>query len=472
MRPAIGTGRVRGPGGPKRDGSARDGGPNGGRGNNGHGNRRAPRRSAIVAGLVAAASAVIVLVLVAMSSLGTHPPRTAPRSVASSPGERTRWAPALVEPRWVTQAHDSPSRVWTVAPGVLVAQTSHLALVTPSGRVGWEIEVGRLEPVGATGAGTGAFATAEELLSVDLDAGRVRWRAALPERPDGVAVVGKGAGSAIVVATQGGGLASVAAADGRPGWAVRLDGRLRGDLAVSDAVSADAFPNPPDAQAGTSGTASPNATHGTAFDGSRPVAGQALVVGVWESDAGTVLRAVDADTGGIRWEQDLDSWASSPLVDGDRVVVGDGDGRRHARVRAFERDTGEMRWAASSPASFQPDLVPAVVGDRVVLADQLGTVSSYARSTGEVGWRRALGVPLLRARPIGVDGAIVLPTSDAVVTMARRGGTILSWRRLGGVPAGAALSGGNVVFGLRLVSRDAIQAYRADDLVRPVRPEA
>ena len=98
------------------------------------------------------------------------------------------------------------------------------------------------------------------------------------------------------------------------------------------------------------------------------------------------LTALDAATGAILWEQDLDATGTgSPTVMGDLVYVVSGD----ATAWAIDVNTGRIRWQMAATPS-RNNLVggpaPAVTGDRVIFAHSSGEVQAVTRDGGVQVW--------------------------------------------------------------------------------------
>lgn len=98
------------------------------------------------------------------------------------------------------------------------------------------------------------------------------------------------------------------------------------------------------------------------------------------------LTALDAATGAIIWEQDLDATGTgSPTVMGDLVYVVSGD----ATAWAVEVNTGRIRWQMAATPS-RNNLVggpaPAVTADHVIFAHASGEVQAVTREGGVQVW--------------------------------------------------------------------------------------
>jgi outer membrane protein assembly factor BamB len=139
-----------------------------------------------------------------------------------------------------------------------------------------------------------------------------------------------------------------------------------------------------------------------------------------------VLRALDIATGAVLWERVLQIGTSAPVVAGDVVVVGTGDGNYHAALEAFALRDGAPRWQVAVPASFEPELEPAVNGDSVVAVDQLGTVTAVDPAAGVERWHADLGEAVIRTRVVlGARAAVVSTGAGAVVWVERGSGRVL-----------------------------------------------
>ena len=123
------------------------------------------------------------------------------------------------------------------------------------------------------------------------------------------------------------------------------------------------------------------------------------------------LVALDAATGALRWEQDLDAGAGAPTVFGDLVYVV----ARDSRGWAIERGTGRVAWTLEgtpSTANFAGGAGPAVNGDVAIFPFPSGEVLAAFPQGGLRRWSSVIA----GARP-GEAGAVAADdiSSDPVI---------------------------------------------------------
>lgn len=348
-------------------------------------------------------------------------------------GLATSASPAPSEARSVSRGGVVARRAWRsrLAAGavalvggpddvVVLTSASVAAVARHDGAPRWET---RLEDPGRTLAAddrTVVVADGGRFVGLDRRSGVPRWVVPTPEPPGAVAISGSGERALVVVTTDAGGVAALDPMTGVARWSVHLRGAARG------ALGADRT--------------------------------QGSVVGVWQDEGSTVVRAVDA-AGSTRWEQPLDPWAGTPVVTGDLVVVGAGDGHHVAAVRAFGVQDGAPRWTAPVPASFQPDLHPAITRDAVVAVDELGDVVMTDRLSGRRRWRTDLGAAVLAGGPVVVGDAVCVPTQGAeLVVLDRVSGHVVTRQRAAGLPVAVDARDTTVVVGERL-GEATLEAY-------------
>lgn len=132
--------------------------------------------------------------------------------------------------------------------------------------------------------------------------------------------------------------------------------------------------------------------------------------------ADAVLLALDAATGDIRWEIDLQKPPrGAPFVDDDTVFVSTGfDG---ARIVAFDAVTGEERWSFENPVN--PVTGPVLAESILFVPFVDGQVVAYDPETGEERWRARSG---LRDEETEIDPSPGLPLiADGVLYVSSNG---------------------------------------------------
>lgn len=99
-----------------------------------------------------------------------------------------------------------------------------------------------------------------------------------------------------------------------------------------------------------------------------------------------ILSALDAATGAILWEQDLDSSGTgTPTVAGDLVYVVSGD----ATAWAIDASNGRVRWQMTATPDRNALLggpAPAISGDLVIFGHASGQVQAVTRAGGLQTW--------------------------------------------------------------------------------------
>lgn len=103
-----------------------------------------------------------------------------------------------------------------------------------------------------------------------------------------------------------------------------------------------------------------------------------------------ILSALDAETGAVLWQQDLDAAGSGAptVVDGIVYVVS-----RDNRGWALNTDNGRVLWtiaSAPSPSGIMGGAAPAVAGNQVVFPFSTGELISAFRRAGLQRWRAAV----------------------------------------------------------------------------------
>jgi outer membrane protein assembly factor BamB len=181
---------------------------------------------------------------------------------------------------------------------------------------------------------------------------------------------------------------------------------------------------------------------------------------VWHGDEDR-LRVFDLATGAMRWEVAVDPGTTAPVVQQAAVVVGEGKGNFAARVVARGLTTGAERWSVPAPASFESGVVPGTAGGDVAVSDHFGTVTLVEGSTGRLRWQTPVREAVLDARVLVTAKTIILATyGRRVVVLDRVTGRVVRRVDPAGFPVGIGVSGGRMIFAVRLAHPDRVEADR------------
>lgn len=292
---------------------------------------------------------------------------------------------------------------------VIVARGEVIALDPESGRERWRVDRER-GPAGAPALAGGLVlhvdGQGEEtaLVARRREDGAESWRSGLGSAVAGSIVLLEGketvevpnhapaevASWTALVGTREGALRAIAASDGAEVWSADLDGRIDGAPAVAD--------------------------------GRVYVTTQDL-----EERTGRVL-ALDAETGEEAWgfapEGNVAGF-SAVTVAGGVAYAGTGD----LSARAFDAETGERLWDRPTRAPFSAESMPAIAGDAVVFADVLGHVYLLDREMGEERWLYRVPGFLTRGAPVVVSGYIVIGDDSGRLSAIDLESGHLVWRR-------------------------------------------
>jgi outer membrane protein assembly factor BamB len=175
--------------------------------------------------------------------------------------------------------------------------------------------------------------------------------------------------------------------------------------------------------------------------------------------------ALSADTGRVRWRKRIGGLAASaPGAAGASVyfVVNRGGyggiaGAGPAKVVAMNRRTGRIRWAKRLSSSSESS--PLVVGDRVYVGSQNGTVYALSAKTGHIRWRYYAGGPVKGALAYS-RGRLFLGDYGGSVTALRAPNGSVAWRSggYGQIYATPAVAFGRVYVGSKSGSVYALSA--------------
>jgi outer membrane protein assembly factor BamB len=265
--------------------------------------------------------------------------------------------------------------------------------VSPSGTPSPTASSPSISPSGSeTGEATGS-----ELVAIEVGDQTERWRAPLGATSrTGVAV----AGDTAFVGDDDGVVTAVAIADGSVRWRKPLRetdgactglpaGRVDVPLAVAD--------------------------------------GNVVAVVRDLDSARMAVVALDAETGGCRWEQapQVGSATASAAAAGDgSVVVGIAD----RTVRSFAGSDGAPSWDSLALTVFSPASSPALVDGSVYVADLGGGVYRLDAGTGERIWSYQLNELTVRSSPVVSGGAVLVGLNDGRLVALDRDSGHLIWQ--------------------------------------------
>lgn len=156
-------------------------------------------------------------------------------------------------------------------------------------------------------------------------------------------------------------------------------------------------------------------------------------------DDGTVF-GLDARTGAARWKAASGvRGALPPAIDKDAVVIA-GEG-----LAVLEAATGQARWSAPEA---HVTAAPLVSGAWVIAGESDGALRGRDIATGKVLWTFATAHPLLAPPVLDGDGRLLLGTTDRrfVSLDPKNGDKHWTWRIGGDVQAPPVVAGSIVVF--------------------------
>ena len=208
-----------------------------------------------------------------------------------------------------------------------------------------EAELGFYEPFAASD-GLVFLMDGTSLVALRATDGTTAWRRTTGSDPSYLAI-----GSSLVVANQDEGLVTVAALDpssGEQRWAtaVRFEATYWGLSATDDTVYLHLMPDDPDADPNAGETRAVDSDTGVVrwrVDGP-PVGATTGIVLVGVAD-GCGLTALDAVTGAARWTFGLDTFGTSIEVVGGQLLA-----LRDQQLMALDLDSGETLWTSQLPA--------------------------------------------------------------------------------------------------------------------------
>ena len=350
---------------------------------------------------------------------------------AAHPGVATGLAPSPpLRLAWRASTEAGALSAPAVAGGLVIA-TARTALVgvdAATGKELWSVprKLGQLVPPAvAPAAGGGVVVYVEgstpqdgALVAVDPSTRARLWRVRLGGLPRSAPSI---EGDTVFVGSQDRFLYAVTLSSGDLKWRARLDGFVDTSPAVSGDRVFAAGEDPTtgratfyglDAETGrrawTPFLAPPFSIGAT----TPTVAGDTVYAGFGDLQ----VRAFDVATGKIRWEAGVRS-DSSPVTspafaDGDLFLV-DGTGGLYR----IDGRTGDLEWEFQFPSFFIWGS-PLVVGDRVFVGAQDGTLAAVDVSTGHRVWQRRVTAP-----PVG---ALAAADERLLVPQLGRGGGLLA----------------------------------------------
>jgi outer membrane protein assembly factor BamB len=333
----------------------------------------------------------------------------------------SRWSRAI----WSSELDGGPSAIGTDARGaIVITDAGWVRAIDLHGATQWETKVDGAEDgypaltkdlvlVGGTG----------RVVALGRRHGAIRWMHPMDAEVHAVAL----AGAYALAGDEDGTLRAFAAADGAPRWAVHYDGQLWSSPRLDVAAS--------------------------------------VAVVVWHESAPTA-RALDLDTGAVRWEQPVGLYTAGPGLDHGRTFLATGDGRYHAWIAGFDVAAGGSDWELRVPASFQTGVVPAVDAHDLVFIDQLGRVIDIDPATGTPRWTKDLNRHVYESIVVLLPRRVVVTTlSGELFVLDRISGRVIARADIddfGGRPVLAAPFGhrNQILVALRLTEPGRVELRR------------
>lgn len=351
---------------------------------------------------------------------------------------------AIVDPRlepplrrlWrVALAGDSPLSGAPVAGGLAVATSPSkvVAFDPASGEILWMADRARgpVDPPAldeSTGSeGVVVFTEGSQpensaIVALEISDQTRRWRVELPRPARGAPVIAEGS---VFVGTQAGSVEAIDLASGKVDWTFQ--------------AAAGRIDTPPAVAGGLVYAVSEDLAAGTAR-----------------------LSAIDVSTGEETWgitRQGVSVRVSAPLVGEGRVFVGFGD----AFVRAFDAETGGLEWEQPVRSFFSPLSVPAYAGGDVYLADRSGTLYRLDGATGEAIWDFQFPSPVIRGSPLVVGRAVYIGLDDGTLAAVRTSSGVLVWQtRLPSGPVGSLSPADGLLLAPAVGARGGLVAFERD----------
>jgi len=265
---------------------------------------------------------------------------------------------------------------------------------------------------------------------------QMRWRTVIHSYPATEAqpeecATGALVDSRLVLGSRAGQVAAVDTATGRVVWSVPIAGSVDGEARFDSARgqvylgSDDGVFYAIDPKDGSTRWS----FRGKGSIESRPEVGPALV---YFTSAANRVVALDAATGGKRWQYERDApegfsihGHAGPRLGGDVLYTGFDDGY----LVALTAETGELRWARSLAAASEQfvdvDSTPVLRDDLVVAASYSGGLHALRARDGEPVWRMGIeGAVAIRA---GANRLYVASPRDGLAAVTMQGQ--IEWRQ-------------------------------------------
>jgi outer membrane protein assembly factor BamB len=368
----------------------------------------------VVAG--AALALVLALVLAAWNLLDDGP--GAGRTSRAVRAARVHTQAPVYRVRWGVDFDEDPTALLVDGPDAFVTEPYAVSSIGVAGGVTrWRVDVKDAEPWIAASADTVLVAATDGFEALDRASGASRWRVTIDDPYDRgrtVGLVATPSGPVAVLTTQRGGVAGVDAQSGATRWSATVDGTPRGQVVGDDRTG--------------------------------------LVALEMEHADRVELHVLDGATGVERWSAALGPVTGLPLVDGSRLVLDAGE-VGSGTVIAFDLATGARVWSTAVPSGAEADEGGIVDGDRLVMVDDLGTVTTLDRRTGRRLWQRDLPAIVLHGRPIAIGRVLVFRGfGGAILTIRRDTGRFQGRFRINGNRVGFGGSPAGLVFARSLVA--------------------
>lgn len=333
---------------------------------------------------------------------------------------------ALSPPLW-SSALPGGARALTVDAGgaVVTIDSGHVRALDVRGKTQWQTRV--------DGVALGAAATSRDLVLVGATGrvvalsrghGVIRWEQHMDAEVDSVAL----AGSFAVAGDESGTLRAFDTSSGAVRWSVHYPG---------DQFSASCIDIP-----------------------------ASVVVAIWHEAPAPTTRAFELTTGALRWEHLADLFTAAPVVGLGHAFVAMGNGTFSAAVGGYDLTTGRPDWAVIMPASFEPNILPAVDSHDFVVIDRIGQVTAIDPVSGSPRWTRELHQRILGTQVVLLPRRVVVTTlSGEVFVLDRVSGRVVAHtdaRRLDGLPIAIARvgTGNRVLVAYRLTEPGRVEMRR------------
>jgi outer membrane protein assembly factor BamB len=140
---------------------------------------------------------------------------------------------------------------------------------------------------------------------------------------------------------------------------------------------------------------------------------------IYGAGADRKVYAVNLETGAVKWSHRISGpVGGGVLVSGDTLFVA--SSRPDGRVYAIDRRNGQRLWRSKAGAIAAP---LSMVGGVLIAGTQNGVIAGLDPKSGNVKWRRPLGVARIAAHPVG-DSATVVATVDSLFRLLPRDGGV------------------------------------------------